>query len=715
MPTVTATASATHSDPNRQAIVAAVLDPLLNSPGVNRANAWTTGLTHVVGDGSDRVLLFLVGYENSGSDPGVSAVTYGGQPLVPIIGDVAGTTAFGRVELWYLNEVGIQAATGNTFAGTWGGATPSQPMYAAATYAGVNQSNPISDSASKSTDTSTPNPITASVAVRDGAIVVAGAISGNNGSYTWGVGWTEGTDQASGATTTMSSADTASNPTATATSTPTATPTPTPSLAPSADITVDFGDVVRTLSPLAIGMVESGYGQGYYLTNDPLQRQRLKELNLGQMRMDLDYSVPGDPNSRVICGQGGCPTSIDGEDWISAIKSLGFEPVVIVPMNPTDAANLVKHFNVDTNIRIERWIVFNEPGGQGIGATTYSNKFNTIYDAMKAADPTIEVGGPAAAWFNKNYLQTFLDISGSRADFLDFHQYGQGGPVTKSDAQAMADTIKYEDRINQLRTMIEDTVPGRASEIEIQIGEWNLDWDGDPKDRTQFSAVWGASVLGHILKSGALSLQFADKNGSLGALADETLASRGWARDDPLPIYHAQGMYTGQSLFRPFGSAMVSASASLSNVEVYASDNDKNIVVINKDASKSHNAEFSLKGLSSGTVEVWRKDTALAPKDPPRKLSPASITGGSFSYMIPPYSVTAFVLHPTTSVASAASSPSVDSLGSPLASDGIPPYLPLVVGAPALLASTLMWGRWTGTRRCPHAPHSTTSTRRSKT
>ncbi len=174
--------------------------------GLDRANAWTTGLTHTAGSGSDRLLLFVVGYEN-GADPGVSAATYGGQSLTPIIGAVAGTTTVGRVELWYLNEAGIAAASGSTFSVTWGGATPSQPMYAAATYKHVNQSDPIADSASNSTDTSTPNPITATVNVTDGAMAVSGAISGNNGSYTWGGGWTEGTDQTSGTTTTMSSAE----------------------------------------------------------------------------------------------------------------------------------------------------------------------------------------------------------------------------------------------------------------------------------------------------------------------------------------------------------------------------------------------------------------------------------------------------------------------------------------------------------------------------
>jgi hypothetical protein len=200
----TDTASATHSSPNRQAIVAATLSPVPTA--VARVGSWTTGLSHTASAGTDRLLVFVVGYEN-GADPGVSAVSYGGQSLTRVAGAVAGTSFYGRVELWYLKEAGILAASGATFSVTWGGSTPSDPMYAAATFEGVSQCNPIGDSSTAFTNSSTPNPITTSVSVANGSMAVSGAISGNSGSYTWNNGWTEGSDQTSGATTTMSSAE----------------------------------------------------------------------------------------------------------------------------------------------------------------------------------------------------------------------------------------------------------------------------------------------------------------------------------------------------------------------------------------------------------------------------------------------------------------------------------------------------------------------------
>jgi hypothetical protein len=201
----TDTASATHSNQNRAAIAGAVLN-FANNPGVCQNTTWTTGLTHTVTSGSNRALVFAVGYENA-ADPGVASVTYGGQALTRIDGAVAGTSTFGRVELWYLNEAGIAAAGGNTFSVTWGGSAPSNPMYAAASYTAVDQCNPIATSSINSTDAATPNPLTTNVSVTSGAVAVGAVISGNSGSYTWNNGWTEGSDQTSGATTTMSTAE----------------------------------------------------------------------------------------------------------------------------------------------------------------------------------------------------------------------------------------------------------------------------------------------------------------------------------------------------------------------------------------------------------------------------------------------------------------------------------------------------------------------------
>jgi hypothetical protein len=157
-----------------------------------RVGSWTTGLTHTAGAGNDRLLVFMVGYENA-SDTLVSTVKYGGQSLTRINGVVVGTAD--RIELWYLKETGIVAATNTTFVVTWGGSAPTVPHYAAATIRNVDQVTPVVTSAINSTNASTPNPLPIAVSVTSDGLAVAAAISGNTGSFTWNNNWSEGTDQ----------------------------------------------------------------------------------------------------------------------------------------------------------------------------------------------------------------------------------------------------------------------------------------------------------------------------------------------------------------------------------------------------------------------------------------------------------------------------------------------------------------------------------------
>jgi len=159
-----------------------------------RVGTWTTGLTHTVGAGDDRLLVFMLGHEDN-QDILINAVSYGGRSLTRVNGRLAGTTSRVRIELWYLNETGIAAATNNTFVVTYGGATPSSQHFAAATVRNVDQTSPVLASNINSTNAATPNPLPTPISVTADGMAVAAAMSGNAGSFAWGNGWTEGTDQ----------------------------------------------------------------------------------------------------------------------------------------------------------------------------------------------------------------------------------------------------------------------------------------------------------------------------------------------------------------------------------------------------------------------------------------------------------------------------------------------------------------------------------------
>ena len=172
------------------------------------ANAWTTGLTHVAGAGSNRLLLFVAGMENGAvaqsppaGDRDLIAVTYGGQALTSatdiVVYSGSPNSFCARNEIWYLAESGIQAASDSTFVPTWSGSAPFEleEYYAAVTLQHVDQASPIGGTSSKGNTTDNPLQIASAIGVAAGDLVVMGATAGAAGSYTASVGYTVSTDQ----------------------------------------------------------------------------------------------------------------------------------------------------------------------------------------------------------------------------------------------------------------------------------------------------------------------------------------------------------------------------------------------------------------------------------------------------------------------------------------------------------------------------------------
>ena len=65
---------------------------------VSRVGSWTTGLSHTVGAGTDRLLVFATGYE-TGTVNDITGVTYGGQAMSPMVEDEILASIYARSEL----------------------------------------------------------------------------------------------------------------------------------------------------------------------------------------------------------------------------------------------------------------------------------------------------------------------------------------------------------------------------------------------------------------------------------------------------------------------------------------------------------------------------------------------------------------------------------------------------------------------------------------
>lgn len=429
------------------------------------------------------------------------------------------------------------------------------------------------------------------------------------------------------------------------------------------NVSVDLTAVQRPVPADTFSADVTGYGYHSYLTNDPQVRAMLAG-RYGSMRMGLKFAVPGDVTSAIVANGDGADTSVSANAWIRSIKDAGSQPVVIVPVDPVEAAAIVRHFNTGPAADpVKRWIVGNEPNTkpETKDPTVYAARFNSAYDAMKAVDPSITVGGPAMSDPNWDYLRPFLTASGSRVDFVDFHKYGAGEHAA-CDSALLAATADWGADVEKVRAMVRELVPARADRIGIQIGETNSDWGihpdpagcgnigTEPVQYRNTAIWWSASVFGHLARTGARGYVYGDKNGALGLLYDKANADRepslrnGAGLNERMPVYQGAGFFTGQegTALAHFGANLVRSSTTLPGVEVFASSNPNVVVLVNKSTTPQE-ARIAVTGsVTKATGHL--KDGSTTSYAKPTPLAPRQIVDGRLSITLPGPSVTQLVL-----------------------------------------------------------------------
>lgn len=136
-------------------------------PGVSILSDWsnlyhgtstsTQNITYNVptGSGANRVLVVAIATSRSSAGSRTVALTYGGQALTLVNGDL-GSSTDQHTALYYLDEAGLEAAASSTLSVAVSGGTTWITDVSAAVFDGVDQSNPITDSQTYSSGTSTP-------------------------------------------------------------------------------------------------------------------------------------------------------------------------------------------------------------------------------------------------------------------------------------------------------------------------------------------------------------------------------------------------------------------------------------------------------------------------------------------------------------------------------------------------------------------------------
>jgi hypothetical protein len=384
---------------------------------------------------------------------------------------------------------------------------------------------------------------------------------------------------------------------------------------------VDFGTVSRVLDPAAIGVTGAGAAGGAGTAGGVL----LRKLRLGYSGTSVSGVGP-DAGSRV-----------------AAARAAGEVPVVAIPdsLTASEAAGVVKHAGTGAPGKpapVRYWEI---TASSGESAASFSERFNTLYDAMKAVRPGIAIG-ESTGEYDGSFLARFLAGSGSRADFVGFSFYGENAVAPKTNGQLLAALAALSGDITGARKVIQAAVPARAAGIAIHIDGWDIADGAAPIQFTGFAATWDADLLGRILAGGAASL--ASRAGAGLVYDGQGIVPRAYQPGSPTPLYAAIGMFTGEGLFPRFGGGLASATSALPGVDVFASASPDEVVVVNTTSSAVDTVlRVSTSAQADGTplrAGQWRLGQANGAVTAPASVGTATSRNGSFSMSLPSGSVT---------------------------------------------------------------------------
>ena len=188
------------------------------------------------------------------------------------------------------------------------------------------------------------------------------------------------------------------------------------------------------------------------------------------------------------------------------------------PATAEEAANWVEYVNGDSSTEygalrkrdgypepfgVVYWEIGNEIWGDWVrghsDASTYAANARRYIRAMKAVDPTIKI--IAVGDEDPNWNRIVLEEIGGEIDYLSIHHYRPKEHDPEGYAALMARPLWYERLYDRVRTMIEETVPGRA--IGVALNEWNTTF-GIPRQHTMESALYGARLMNVFERQGDL-------------------------------------------------------------------------------------------------------------------------------------------------------------------------------------------------------------------
>jgi|GEM_PF-1041834 Alpha-L-arabinofuranosidase len=178
-------------------------------------------------------------------------------------------------------------------------------------------------------------------------------------------------------------------------------------------------------------------------------------------------------------------------------------------------ADLVRILNVEQKRGIRYFEITNErdfvywrpqlKAGEPVQVAELAKIYNLAADAMRAVDPTIKLGGPAACRGERGVLEQhreFARLTLRNLDFFSFHCYPTGTAATP-DPDVYDGTEEMGEMIRNHVKMLAELSPSRH--IELHLNEYNINYrwrEGDKRMRNHQGAVFDSLFFVEAVRNG---------------------------------------------------------------------------------------------------------------------------------------------------------------------------------------------------------------------
>jgi hypothetical protein len=293
------------------------------------------------------------------------------------------------------------------------------------------------------------------------------------------------------------------------------------------------------------------------------------------------------------------PWAVDLDEFLAFCEKTRAEPIFTVNYGLARvgsleraadlAARWVREVNVERGLGVKFWEIGNEvfgdwetghlvPGEPELTGDAYGRDFVEIAKAMKAVDPTIWVGAPAAETGGAygDWNRRMFPVIQEAADYLIVHIYfvwpftGPGGAYVEPSAESLLANVPEVGHLKERVAAMERSYTNRRDPWPVAFTEFNIMNAPARPAVTLVNGLFTAEVLGEAIQAGYLAVNIWDARNGWDPLGGDfgmfALGDPATPDDTPRASYYAYVIY--QRLFR---GEMVESTVRGAPIRAYAS------------------------------------------------------------------------------------------------------------------------------------------------